>query len=84
MVIDELEFVSIPLTSRLFSVTVFTILEKLTCSITSTLSEPVSPLAVFSQPIKEIIMLRIKIGIILCILKYNKMLFVLPIESQIH
>ena len=84
MVIDELEFVSTPLTTRLFSVTVFTILEKLTCSITSTFSEPVNPLAVSSHPMTEIIMLRIKIGIILYILKFNKILFVLPRVLNIH
>ena len=51
---DVLEFVSTPATIRLFSVKLFSIFEKLTCSITSTFSEPVIPLVEFSQPIIRI------------------------------
>lgn len=51
---DVLEFVSTPATIRLFSVKLFSIFEKLTCSMTSTFSEPVMPLVEFSQPIIRI------------------------------
>ena len=84
MVIDELELVNTPLTTRLFSVTVFTILEKVTCSITSTFSEPVNPLAVSSQPMIEIRMLRIKIDLFLFMYKYKKVLYMYTYISNLE
>ena len=50
IIIDELEFVNTPSTIKLFPANLFSIFEKLTCSMTSTFSEPVIPLVEFSQP----------------------------------
>ena len=80
---DELEFVSTPLTKRLFSVTFFSIFEKLTCSITSTLSEPVRLLAEFSQPTVRVIIHRINIEQVLFILESKPKPLVFPMNGII-
>ena len=65
----ELLFVRNQLTTRLLSVTFFTILEKVTCSITSTSSEPVRPLAEFSQPNTNSMTRNEIYGLMNCVMK---------------